>query len=234
MSARRRFVQGPLTDVAITFGHRLLLALGTTWRVRHVGGAAVRAARRDGRGVLYALTHGVLLPLAYTHRNRGVRLLISESRDGEIITRITDRLGYASVRGSSTRGGRRALVEMVRVAGEGHDLAVTPDGPRGPRGHASPGAVVIAERSGLPIVPVAVGTSRGWRASSWDRFLVPAPGARVWVVYGPPYRPESGGEGSGVEVECRRLERAMEAAEEAAVALAAGDAAADEPGRAPA
>ena len=113
-------------------------------------------------------------------------MLISESRDGEIITRITNRLGFRAVRGSSSRGGAESVVTMAKLAREGFDLAITPDGPRGPRGTVAPGAVHIAARGHVSIVPVGVSTNRGWRARSWDRFLVPKPFARIWVVYGEP------------------------------------------------
>ncbi len=175
-------------DLALGHGHRLLGALGATWRMRHAGGEQVSAARSMGPAVLFVFTHGVILPLAYAHRGRGAVVLISESRDGEIITRIVERMGFVAVRGSSTRGGERAVAELARLARSGKDLAITPDGPKGPRGSVAPGTMLVASRAEIPIVPVGVSADRAWRASSWDRFLVPQPGARVAVVYGAPLR----------------------------------------------
>jgi lysophospholipid acyltransferase (LPLAT)-like uncharacterized protein len=208
--------------LAMTIGHLLVLALGRTWRIRHVEGENVAATRTEGGPVLYAFSHGVLFPLAFTHRGRGIRVLISESRDGEIIARIVRRLGFGTVRGSSTRGGRRAVVGMAAAAREGHDLAITPDGPRGPRGAVEPGVVRIAARAGIPVIPVGVGTQRGWRARSWDRFLVPKPRARVWVAYGPSMRCEWTGEETEDRAELERIEAALRAVEERAVACAEG------------
>jgi lysophospholipid acyltransferase (LPLAT)-like uncharacterized protein len=180
-------VGGRLGDVAIAAGPRLVLALGATWRVRHAGRERVDAARRRSGGpVLYVFTHGVLLPLSYTHRGRRIHVLVSESRDGEIITRVIERLGFATVRGSSTRGGARAIARLAARAREGFDLGITPDGPKGPRFSAEPGTVFVAARAGVPVVPVGVAATSGWRADSWDRFLVPKPFARVWLAYGAP------------------------------------------------
>lgn len=217
----RTFVSGPLTELAIERGHLALLALGRSWRVRHVGWAHVNSARFGCGPVLFAFTHGVLLPLAYTHRGRAIHVLISESRDGEIIARITGKLGFGSVRGSSTRGGQQAVLQMAARGREGFDLAITPDGPRGPRGSVHPGVVAVAARSGLPIIPVGVAADRAWRAHSWDRFLVPLPLARVWVVYGPAVRIAASQAGDDSAPACGELGCALAAAEQEAQAYAA-------------
>ena len=230
----RRLVQGPLTRAAMGLGHRAILALGGTWRISYSGRSLVEEARRRPGPLLYAFTHGVLLPLAYAYRDRDARVLISESRDGEIIARITERLGFVAVRGSSSRGGRRALAEMRRLGRAGYDLGFTPDGPRGPRGSVSPGAVVAARDADLPIVPVGVAADRAWRMRSWDRFLIPKPGARVWVVFGTGLRPAEGGGPFDVEAECRRLEAALADAEALATAIARGDEVPTELSRVPA
>ncbi len=198
-------------------GHRLLRLLGGTWRVRFAGGEHVERARAERGAVLYVCTHGAILPLVYTHRNRGAQVLISESRDGEIITRITARMGFGAVRGSSTRGGERAVVELAKRARAGHDLAITPDGPKGPRGSVGPGTALVASRAGIAIIPVGVAADRAWRASSWDRFLVPLVRARIAVAYGPALvftREEAAGEASAPAIG-----RAMRLAEERAEEL---------------
>jgi lysophospholipid acyltransferase (LPLAT)-like uncharacterized protein len=204
MSGRAARFAGAL---ARAHGHRLLLALGATWKLRFAGVENVPRSP-DGRGrVLFVFTHGVLLPLAYAHRGQDAQVLISESRDGTIITDITERMGFGSVRGSSTRGGERAAHELARRAREGRDLAVAPDGPRGPRGSVGPGAPMIAARAGVPIVPVGVFAHPAWRARSWDRFLVPAPGASVAIVYGAPL--EFTRENAADESSTRTIENAM-------------------------
>ncbi len=216
------FRRGPLTGVALLVGHFFLLGLGRTRRVRHVGATAVDGLRADGCAPFYVFSHGFLLPLAFTHRHRDIRVLISLSRDGEILSRVTERLGFRTVRGSSTRGGREALVEMCRQVRAGFDAGLTPDGPKGPRGSVSPGAVVIARRESVPLVPLAVGADRAWRLKSWDRFLVPKPGARVWVVCGAPHRVATSDAEASVEAECRRLEHAIAATENLADVYASG------------
>jgi lysophospholipid acyltransferase (LPLAT)-like uncharacterized protein len=222
--AAKRFLHGPVTGAAIAAGHRLLAGLGRTWRVRHVGGERLTRARfGPGRGpVLYAFTHGVLLPLTFTHRDRGVRVLVSQSRDGEIIARILERLGFDTVRGSSTRGGDRAALQLAATGREGHDLAVTPDGPRGPRGSVAPGVAVVAARAATPIVPLGVASRPAWNARSWDRFLVPPPFARVWVVYGEPIEVPAGAAADPGPV-LERVRAALVAAEAEAARCAAGE-----------
>jgi lysophospholipid acyltransferase (LPLAT)-like uncharacterized protein len=207
-----------VTALAIRAGHLLLLLMGRTWRIRHVGTANVDRARAERGPVLYVFTHGVLLPLVFTHRSRGIQVLISESRDGEIIARVTGRLGFGAVRGSSTRGGGRAVVRMAALGREGHDLGITPDGPRGPRGSVAPGTVLVSVRGAVPIVPLGVASRPAWRARSWDRFLVPPPFARVWVVYGAAIAPDPASPGEAAE----RVARAMQAVEQEASGYAEG------------
>ncbi|MEO7963088.1 MAG: DUF374 domain-containing protein, partial [Gemmatimonadaceae bacterium] len=112
-----------------------------------------------------------------------ISILVSTHADGEIIARILESLGFTTVRGSSSRGGARALLELVRVLREGHDVAVTPDGPRGPRRVFAPGAAVAAMRAGAPVIGIGARTERAWRLRSWDRLMIPKPFARVTVRY---------------------------------------------------
>src|SRR5690606_17014476 len=134
-----------------------------------------------------SLWHGELMPLLWQHRGEGVRVLISEHRDGEIVARVAESLGFGTtVRGSTSRGGGRALLELVRVLRAGSEIAVTPDGPRGPARKFAPGALIAAHRAGAPIVCVAVHASSGWNLRSWDSFLIPKPFARVTFAYTAP------------------------------------------------
>jgi len=167
-------------------GQGLMSGLFTTTRVSREGYEPIRALRAGGEKVIFALWHGVLLPLAYYHQGEGIVVLVSEHADGEYITRVLERYGYDTARGSSTRGGSKGLRGLLRAAREGHDLAITPDGPRGPARVFKSGAVVAAQLTGLPIVPVAVGASAAWHFNSWDAFMVPKPLARVRLVYGEP------------------------------------------------
>ena len=169
----------------VRLGAGLIRLIAGTWRVRTVNGEPLAAMRRSGRPVLFALWHGELLPLLWHQRGRGVAVVISEHRDGEIIAQIAHSLGYRTVRGSSSRGASRALLGLAREIEAGHDGAITPDGPRGPARVFAPGAAVAAQRTGAPIVPIRASASRAWRLKSWDRFLIPKPFARVTVTIGP-------------------------------------------------
>jgi hypothetical protein len=144
-------------------------------------------ARLDGgERCIFAFWHARLLPLVFTHRRRAIAVLISRHRDGELIARIIERLGYVTGRGSSTRGGEEGIRDMLRHAEDGRMLALTPDGPRGPAERVKPGLVYLASRTGYPVLPIAAAASREWVFDSWDRFRVPHPFARVVVAYGPP------------------------------------------------
>jgi len=167
-------------------GAAVIRALAATWRIHVVNRQAVDALRAARRPIVFAFWHGDMLPLVWQHRDEGAAILISSHRDGEIIAGIAESFGFRTVRGSTSRGGGRALLGLVRTLEEGHDVAVTPDGPRGPARRFAPGALVAAQRAAAPIVAVAVHASRGWRLRSWDRFLVPKPFARVTVAYSAP------------------------------------------------
>lgn len=175
---------------AIAGGAAALLA--ATWRWRRLAPGDPEASPETVRPPLrlapavYALWHEHLLPLVFAHRGSGTVALVSEHRDGEILVRVLDRLGLGAARGSSTRGGRRGLREMVRAGRDGRPLAFTPDGPRGPARICKPGVVRAAAETGLPVVPLAAAASSYRRLDSWDRFVVPAPFARVYLARGEP------------------------------------------------
>ncbi|WP_025324363.1 lysophospholipid acyltransferase family protein [Deferrisoma camini] len=168
-------------------GAGYLGVVGRTSRYRISGRAAVEAARAEGP-MLWAFWHNRLLGPLVPYRDRGIGVVISRSDDGELISRIVERFGYVPIRGSSSRGGAMALRGVLRHLASGRDVALTPDGPRGPRYRVQPGVAMAAVRSGVPVVPVGVAYSRRWVAPSWDRFQVPLPFGRVELVLGPPLR----------------------------------------------
>jgi lysophospholipid acyltransferase (LPLAT)-like uncharacterized protein len=127
-----------------------------------------------------------MLPLVAEH-HRPTTVLISDHKDGEIITQIVSGFGCRAVRGSSSKGAARALLQLSRTLNEGNDIAITPDGPRGPRHSFAPGAVVLSQRTGSPIVLLASYAKRVWRLNTWDGFEIPKPFARVTVAYGEPF-----------------------------------------------
>jgi lysophospholipid acyltransferase (LPLAT)-like uncharacterized protein len=167
-------------------GAALLRLLARTWRIDRTALVAHEHVLAGGGRCIFALWHARMLPLIYTHRGRGVGVLVSRSRDGEIIARIVERLGYRVARGSTTRGGETGVLEMMSFAEEGGLLTVTPDGPRGPAGVVKPGLVYLASRTGMPVLPVASSSRNAWVLRSWDGFRIPRPFSRVVVGYGAP------------------------------------------------
>jgi lysophospholipid acyltransferase (LPLAT)-like uncharacterized protein len=139
--------------------------------------------RRRGEPVIFVFWHGQLLPLIHYHRNEGVVVLVSDHADGEYVTRVILRHGFDVARGSSTRGGVKGLKGIVRSIQAGNDLAFTPDGPKGPRHHFKWGAILAAQLSGAPIIPVCVGVDRAWYLKSWDRFMIPKPLSSLRIRY---------------------------------------------------
>lgn len=173
--------------LAAAAGRAYLRLLGRTVRHRCEGLEAVEAARRGGAVVL-AFWHNRLLGPAIPYRGRGMGAVISRSRDGELLSRVLAPFGYVPLRGSSSRGGAQALRAVVRHLRQGRDVAFTPDGPKGPVYTVHPGVAQAARTAGVPVVPVGVAISRRVVFSSWDRFQLPLPGARVLLWHGPPLR----------------------------------------------
>lgn len=174
--------------IGLLFGKGVLRALGMTWRIRTVNRESWAKLRRAKRGFIFSLWHGQLLPLLWHHRGEGVVVLISEHKDGELVARAAAALGYGLIRGSSSRGADRALISISRELEAGREVAITPDGPRGPSQKFAPGALVAAQRSDSFIVPIGVTADRAWRLKSWDRFMIPKPFARVTIAYGDPIK----------------------------------------------
>jgi lysophospholipid acyltransferase (LPLAT)-like uncharacterized protein len=182
--------------------------LARSWRMRTVHEERWRPIFEARRPHVFLLWHEALLPLLWHHRGQGVVIVVSEAREGQYLTDLAESLGYAAVRGSSTRGGARALLGAVRELQEGRSVAFTPDGPRGPRRELKPGVVAAAQRGGAVIVPIHAEAERAWRLHSWDRFLIPKPAAVVSVTYGRPFQVEPGDAGlaRGQEEAIARLE----------------------------
>ena len=156
---------------AIRVGPPVLRALVRTWRFTEVNptdgslGPPIRRVFRE----LYALWHQQLLMLTLRHRDQDIAVMISRSRDGDIASRIVAQLGFRVVRGSSSRGGSEGLREMIEATGNGHPLALTVDGPRGPARKCKPGAILIAARADVPIVPTVAIPAHGRALNSWHR-----------------------------------------------------------------
>jgi lysophospholipid acyltransferase (LPLAT)-like uncharacterized protein len=189
-------------------GYPLIAALcrTLTWKVEgdHYFGDVVRS----GRQPIMAFWHGRILAATHHFRQRGIVVITSQNFDGEWIAKIIGRFGYGTARGSSSRGGVRALVQLRRDLNEGRSVAFTIDGPRGPARVAQPGAVWLAGASGCPLLPFHIEADRFWSASSWDRTQIPKPFSRVAVAIGPPIHVPDSTEAT-VENGRRELEAAL-------------------------
>jgi lysophospholipid acyltransferase (LPLAT)-like uncharacterized protein len=186
-----------------------------TWKVE--GAEHYDAILRSGRQPILACWHGRILTGLYYFRQRGIVALASQNFDGEWIARILERFGYTTARGSTSRGGARALVQLRRELAAGHGVAITVDGPRGPARLAQAGAVWLAGATGQPILPFHLEADRSWTTKSWDRTQIPKPFSSVAVVLGEPIDVPAAGE-SGVpdgtiERVRTELERALESLE---------------------
>jgi hypothetical protein len=172
--------------IAAFLGAGVIRMIGLTWRIRIIDARHLETARRLSPSVIYAAWHGRMLALSYSHRNQRIQVLASEHKDGELMGQTIRFLGFGHVRGSSTRGGARAVREMVEKLRSGLDLGITVDGPKGPPNVFKPGPLEIAKLSGCAIIPITAASRRYWQLSSWDAFHVPKPFTKVLIRYGEP------------------------------------------------
>jgi len=165
----------------------LINMIGRTARFEIIGWKNHEKAEENGGLPIYVFWHDRIFLTTYWWRNRGIVVMTSQSFDGEYIARFIQRFGYGTVRGSSTRRGAAAIVEMIRLMRAGCTTAFTIDGPRGPRYEAKMGAVMLAKKSGHPIMPVTMALDRYWtNRRSWDLMQIPKPFTRARVYVAPP------------------------------------------------
>lgn len=169
-------------------GYPLIAVLGRTLRWQVEGYQHYEAIRRLGQQPIFAFWHGRILPATWFWRDRGIVVMTSENFDGEWIARIITRFGYGVARGSTSRGGARALANLRRAMRAGRPAAFTLDGPRGPALTAQPGAVWLAGLTGSPILPFHVEAARYWVANSWDQTQMAKPFSPVAIAIGEPLR----------------------------------------------
>ena len=202
-----------------TAGYRLMAVLGSTLRWRPDGLEHFDAILRSGRQPIMAFWHGRILPATIYFRNRGIVVITSENFDGEWIAGIIERFGYGTARGSTSRGGRKALLQLTRDMAAGKPAGFTIDGPRGPARVAQPGAVWLAKATGNPVLPFHLEASRHWTLKSWDRTQIPKPFATVAIAVGEPFTVPSDADDSAIEEARRSLEHRLHALETRARAM---------------
>ena len=200
----------------------LAAALGATYRYRIEGLEPLDALLRSGDPPpIMAFWHGRILPATLYFRHRGIVVVTSANFDGEWIAEVIRRFGYGAARGSSSRGGARALVELRRAMAQGHAAGFTLDGPRGPARVAQPGAVFLSQLTGAPLVPFHLEASKAWTTTSWDRTQVPKPFSTVAITVGEPYVVTTAADDAGRDAACRDLEARLAVLEARAKALLA-------------
>jgi hypothetical protein len=167
------------------FGPSIIKLLMGTLRIKVYNKENLLSARKSSGKVIYTFWHNRMLIPAYTHRYQHVHVLISQHQDGEYIARVITGLGFGTIRGSSRRGGVKALKEAVAISKE-YDIAITPDGPTGPKEIVKDGALLIAYKTGKPIIPGIFIMKSKWQLKSWDNFMIPKPFSPVKMIYGKP------------------------------------------------
>ena len=185
-------------------GYPTVAAIGMTLRWTVEGREHDEAILQSGRQPIFACWHGRILLGTYFYRGRGIAVMTSQNFD-----RIIERFGFFAPRGSTSRGGRRALAQMRRMAFNGSATGFTVDGPRGPRHKVQPGAVWLASLTGNPILPFHAETDRHWTARSWDATQVPKPFARAAMVVGKPINVERNIHATTLEEKRLELERSL-------------------------
>jgi lysophospholipid acyltransferase (LPLAT)-like uncharacterized protein len=202
-----------------SIGYPIIAALGSTFRWRAEGAEHLDAVARRGRQPIMAFWHGRILPATVYFRRRGIVVITSENFDGEWIAGIIERFGYGTARGSTSRGARKALLQLKRDMAAGKPSAFTLDGPRGPAQAAQPGAIWLAKATGNPIVPFHIEAERHWTAKSWDRTQIPKPFSSVAIAIGEPLEVSPDADAAAIEAARQTLEEQLKKLEARARAM---------------
>jgi lysophospholipid acyltransferase (LPLAT)-like uncharacterized protein len=205
-------IEGRPARWLIAVGFRILQLWALTLRYKIEDRAGV-VGKVTAQNYIASLWHNRLLIFPFVLRrffpDRHGAALISASRDGELLADAIKRFDYDVVRGSSSRLGASAILQLSQTLASGRDVVITPDGPRGPAYELGPGIVFLAQKSGAAVVPVNIEYSSCWRLKSWDRFILPRPFAKVHVIIGSPHHVELSDTPQQFEAERQRLQQAM-------------------------
>ena len=221
---RRRLSSRQVASAAAiaAVGQPLIAGLCRTVRWTAEGLRHYDAIQASGRQPVMAFWHGRIVHATWFFRRRGIVVMISENFDGEWIGRLIERFGYRTARGSTSRGGARALVRMRRLAAGGAPTGFAVDGPRGPACSVQPGAVWLASLTGNPVLPFHSEADRFWTARSWDGTQVPKPFARAAMVVGAPIEVPRAAGPDQIDHKRAELERSLRDLAERARAIVGG------------
>lgn len=182
----KRLIKRLILAVVPPVAYWVIKLLSWTIRIEMVNGHIHDNYLKKGTPSIFAFWHGRLLMMSTGYRGKEVAIPISRHQDGEFISRTVKYFGFRSIRGSTTRGGFSAMREMLKASEQGYDIAITPDGPRGPRYQVQNGIIDLARRTGMTIIPVTFNASRKKVFRSWDRFVLPYPFSRGVYIFGEP------------------------------------------------
>lgn len=201
------------TWIVSWIGWLIIHFIGITSRVKIIESEGFSRLKNNGSNFIYAFWHGRQLFLIYNKRFQKICVLISQSQDGEYIARIANRFGIQSVRGSTSHGGRRAIVKMNKKAKDDFILAFSPDGPRGPFRKVQPGVIFTAQKARIPIVPLVFSARRKKILGRWDRYMIPYPFNSIVIINGEPFFVS---EEDSLDEKSKELEKALNSISEQA------------------
>jgi hypothetical protein len=162
----------------------------------------------DKRDLIYACWHSQLALMLYTLRGRDIAALVSRSADGEYAARVLRKFAFNTVRGSTSRGAAQSVIELIDRGRQGFPLAITPDGPKGPKRKVQQGVIYLALKTGMPIMPVGVGLGKKITLNSWDNFELPLPFGKAEIIYGEPIQVS---ESDSLKAKAQELEASLNA-----------------------
>ncbi|MGM0500239.1 MAG: lysophospholipid acyltransferase family protein [Bacillota bacterium] len=203
MSAKKRKLEKKLIP---PLAYYLLRATNFSYNLEVEGWEQVKEKLDQQESLVFSCWHGKLWVPSYFLRDLNVYALASLSRDGSYISEVLERLGWGTVRGSSSRGASRSLLKLYRKLKKGESAAITPDGPTGPLHQVKPGIIFLQEKAGSYLVPIGVDSNWKKHFSSWDEFLLPLPFSKTALVFAEPFKFEAGLE---MEVKQKILEEKM-------------------------
>ncbi len=172
----------------IWLGPWLIRLLGCTLRIQRINYQATDELFQQKQAYILCPWHGRLFLPVFCHQHQSIVAMVSQHADGELITRIIKKLGYDTVRGSSTRGGKKAFLQLLSHLKNSGWGAMIPDGPTGPRYYLKPGTLLLAQQAQCHLIPITFAARPCWRFKSWDHMVLPRPFARAVLVYGDPLR----------------------------------------------
>lgn len=191
-------------------GWLFILLLGKTLRIEIKGEESLKRLHKEGERVIYAFWHGRMFLPTYRLRNQNIYALVSKHRDGEYLARLLHHLGSRTIRGSTSRGGGKALLLMARKLKEGFAGAFTPDGPRGPIYKAKSGVIHLARKTQMPIIPLSSGANKKKvYFDNWSKFILPRPFSRGILIYGEPIRVPPKASRRIIKEKTQELEKAL-------------------------